>query len=134
MLLTKLNTYPAGVHILGLQTEVVIMDHVRNILLPHNNQLDGLPGLFDDLNGIVNIPGSLVVDGDDLVVLLHSVLLGLTLGHNPSDEYPGLLLLILVQTSVDQGETEAAGPAVHLDHSGAHGERHFSWERQSGGM
>ena len=117
-----------------MNAQVVVMDNVGNIFLADNDELDRLAGLLDDLNSIVNIPRCFVVDGDDLVVLLDSVLLGLTLGHNPSDEYPGLLLLILVQTSVDQGETEAAGPAVHLDHSGAHGERHFSWERQSGGM
>ena len=96
------------------------MDDVRDIFLADHHQLDGLSGLFDDLNGIVNIPGSFVVDGDDLVVLLHPVLLCLTLGHNPSYEYPGLLLLVLVQTAVDQRETETTGAAVNLDHSGAH--------------
>ena len=119
-MLIKQNTYPAGVHVLGLQTQVVIVNYVGNILLADHNQLDRLPGLLDDLNGIVNIPGSFVVDGDDLVVLLHSVLLGLTLRHDPGHEYPGLLLLVLVQAAVDQREAEAAGPAVNLDDSGAH--------------
>ena len=96
------------------------MDNVRYILLTDNHELDRLAGLLDDLNGIVNISRGLVVDGDDLVVLLHSVLLGMTQGYGPCHEYPGLLLLILVQPPVDEREAKAPGPAVHLDHSGAH--------------
>ena len=96
------------------------MDNVGNIFLADNDELDRLAGLLDDLNSIVNIPRCFVVDGDDLVVLLDSVFLCLTLGHNPSYKYSRLLLLVLVQAAVDEGQAEAPGAPVHLNNSRAH--------------
>ena len=118
------NTYPAGVHTLGLNAQVVVMDNVGNIFLADNDELDRLAGLLDDLNSIVNIPRCFVVDGDDLVVLLDSVLLSLTLRHHPGHKYPSLLLLVLVQPPIYEGQTEPSGAAVHLDNSGTHRQRH----------
>ncbi len=40
---------------------------------------------------------------------------GLTSRHDPGHEYPGVLLLVLVQPPVDEGEAEAAAAAVHHD-------------------
>ena len=112
---------PAAVHALRLEAEVVIVHHVGHVLLPHHHQLDRLARLLDDVDGVIHVPRRLVVDGDDLVILLDAVFLGLAAGHDSRHEDAGLLLLELVEAAVDEREAEAAGAAVHLDHPRSHG-------------
>ena len=65
------DTHPARVHVLRLKTQVIVMDDVRDILLAYHHKLDGLAGLLNDLDGLINVPRSLVVDGDDPEFWLH---------------------------------------------------------------
>ena len=51
-----------------------------NILLPQHYQLDLVPSLLDDPNGIIDIAGRLGIDGHDLVILADTVAGGLACG------------------------------------------------------
>ena len=64
------------------------------------------PSFLDEVDGVVHVVRDLAVDHQDLVVLLQSRPLALTPGNNLSYEDTSLVLLVLVQTFVDQGQPE----------------------------
>jgi hypothetical protein len=67
------------------------------------------------------LPWALVVDGDDLVVLLDAEPGRLAAGNDAGDEDARVLLLVLVEATVDEGEAEASVAPLHLDDPGPHG-------------
>ena len=92
-----------------------------HFLLSDQHEPDGLARLLDDVHGVVHVAGALVVDRDDLVVLLDPEPSGLAAGDNARNKDASLLLLVLVQPAVDEGEAEAPVATLHLDDPWPHG-------------
>ena len=74
------------------------------VTTPENHEFDLAPRLLDDPDGVVDVSRRLPVDGEDFVVLPHPEPLGLPSRDHPGHENPGVLLLILVQSPVDESQ------------------------------
>ena len=74
------------------------------VTTPKNHEFDLAARLLNDSDGIVDVSRRLPVDGEDFVVLPHPEPLGLTPRDHPGHENPGVLLLILVQSPVDESQ------------------------------
>ena len=72
------------------------------VTTPENHEFDLAARLLDDPDGVVDVSRRLAVDGEDFVVLPHPEPLGLASRDHPGHENPGVLLLILVQSPVDE--------------------------------
>ncbi len=59
--------------------------------------------------------------------LRHIFIKKITSRYDPCYENPGVLLLVLVQPPVDEGEAEAAAAAVHHDRAGLQADNHPDW-------